>query len=883
VLRNVTITYNNLPSVSSVTISPSTPTISDDLTVQYTFNDINGDDESGTVGRWFVDRGSGFVDSGLKTKSISYTKTKVDDIWLCQITPGDGRSYGDTVNSTSVTIVVGPVNRIVISPSFASITTDETYQFTAAGYDIDNNSVSVTPSWQVSGGGTIDATGKFTANAVGSFFVYANQSGKSGQAVVKVSPGNLDHINVIPALPSITTDDVVDFSALGYDQNNNLVSITPQWGASGGGHIDSSGIFTAVRPGSWTVWANVSAISGSAAVNVVVGKLHHITISPESVTLSADDELFSFSAQGYDQYNNMVSVSPTWSVNGGGTITSGGAFTPVEAGTWIVTAEEDGISDSASVKITPGSTAQLTISPTSVTISVDDPPVDFDVQCVDADGNNLSVTPEWTVNGGGSINATTGVFSPYVVGTWTVTADVGGIKDTAEVKVTAGKLARLDVSPEDQIITADDTLTFSTIGHDSKGNSITGFTVSWSASSGSITTAGLFTPDTVGIVTITASSSGITVKTFVTVTPGALSSIVVSPSTAEITADESKDFDAKGYDAKGNDVTLDSVTWQVEDGVIDSNGLFNPEKVGAWDVTAKVGSITGTAEVTVNHGKAVRLEITPSSLTLKVGESAGFTVKAYDIKKNSWDLTAEDVQWKSSDEAVAIVSSAGIVTGKGAGTAVVEAELDDAVGIAKVTVERKDSDGDGVFDEDDAFPQDPSESSDFDADGDGDNNDTDDDNDGLTDDWEIEHGLDPLLDDSQEDDDGDGLTNSQEHQKGTDPRNWDSDGDGAGDKEELDGDYNPNDPAEHPPVAKEAAEKEEASNMAWIIAVIALAIAVAFLGFMLIRKEKELHEKDEESIEEMEEQYKKAKEMGLPTGDIEKVIRDAKRLKGKKK
>jgi hypothetical protein len=57
------------------------------------------------------------------------------------------------------------------------------------------------------------------------------------------------------------------------------------------------------------------------------------------------------------------------------------------------------------------------------------------------------------------------------------------------------------------------------------------------------------------------------------------------------------------------------------------------------------------------------------------------------------------------------------------------------------------------------------------------------DGDGMPDDWEISHGLNPWVNDADFDYDGDGLTNLQEYERGTDPFNPDSDGDGI-----LDGD-----------------------------------------------------------------------------------------------
>jgi len=83
----------------------------------------------------------------------------------------------------------------------------------------------------------------------------------------------------------------------------------------------------------------------------------------------------------------------------------------------------------------------------------------------------------------------------------------------------------------------------------------------------------------------------------------------------------------------------------------------------------------------------------------------------------------------------------------------------------------EDSDGDGVPDDQDAFPDDPKESLDTDGDGEGNNADTDDDGDGMPDDWELAYDLDPLNKyDADGDPDGDGVSNYDEYYYfGTDP------------------------------------------------------------------------------------------------------------------
>ena len=84
-----------------------------------------------------------------------------------------------------------------------------------------------------------------------------------------------------------------------------------------------------------------------------------------------------------------------------------------------------------------------------------------------------------------------------------------------------------------------------------------------------------------------------------------------------------------------------------------------------------------------------------------------------------------------------------------------------------------DSDGDGVPDAQDDFPQDANETTDTDNDGIGDNADEDDDGDGMPDAWEIVNNLDPLdEDDATGDPDGDGISNLGEYTDGTGPHTY---------------------------------------------------------------------------------------------------------------
>lgn len=106
------------------------------------------------------------------------------------------------------------------------------------------------------------------------------------------------------------------------------------------------------------------------------------------------------------------------------------------------------------------------------------------------------------------------------------------------------------------------------------------------------------------------------------------------------------------------------------------------------------GSATITA--TDNHGKSSSCDITvkkievdnislnKQSTTIKKGK--GFNLEA---TVNPSDADTDDMQWQSSNEAVAIVNSSGYVTGVGKGSANITCELDGKSAACTVTVKAK--------------------------------------------------------------------------------------------------------------------------------------------------------------------------------------------------
>jgi len=96
------VTIQNTPPVANgLSISPTDPTEQDDITMSYSFSDVDLDTESGTVIQWYLD-GSRIAEfDGVST--ISKVSTRSGDVWEVRVTPSDGEDAG-TLESASIQI-----------------------------------------------------------------------------------------------------------------------------------------------------------------------------------------------------------------------------------------------------------------------------------------------------------------------------------------------------------------------------------------------------------------------------------------------------------------------------------------------------------------------------------------------------------------------------------------------------------------------------------------------------------------------------------------------------------------------------------------------------------------------------------------------------------
>jgi Ice-binding-like/Bacterial Ig-like domain (group 2) len=396
-------------------------------------------------------------------------------------------SSGTIAGTATVNVTAGPLTTITVSPNPQSLVNGTTQQYTAVGKDAGGNVVAITPNWAVvaGGGSIVAASGLFTAGATAGTFantVQASVGSVAGFATVVVTSGALALITVTPNPVTMQTSTTQQFTAAGQDAGGNAFLISPVWSvASGGGSIDpNTGVFTAgVAAGAVTVQATSGSISGTAAITVTLAAPVVATITvvpnPASMLPNASQQ---FAAIGKDISGNVVGITPVWSVvASGGTINTTGLFTAgATTGTFpnTVQATSGGKSGTATVNVVAGALASITVTPNPVSMQTNGTQ-QFTAVGKDAGGQNVVITPVWSVvNGGGTINPNTGAFTAGgTAGTFinTVQATSGSVSGNATVIVTAvvPTLATITVTPNPATMSPNATQQFAAVGRDAGG------------------------------------------------------------------------------------------------------------------------------------------------------------------------------------------------------------------------------------------------------------------------------------------------------------------------------------------------------------------------------------------------------------------------------
>lgn len=618
---------------------------------------------------------------------------------------------------------------IVVTPSEASLEPGGSSQLDAQVLDANGytlSSANVKWSSQDVSVAAVSDAGLVTALAAGTATVVAASGPARGSAAVTVlatSSGSLASV-ALSSVPTFTSlQDTARVGVTATDSAGGTLSAGQlTWASSNSSvvSVSASGVVTAVANGQARVSARYGDVSDSLVVDVAQ-RVAGVTLAPAALSLQPGD-VAGVAASARDAGGAPVqgatfawsSADPSVaSVDGNGQVTA------VGDGTTTVRATSGGVSGDASVTVaTPTVPPSVSIAPSSLAFSALQDTARLSGTGSDGSGNALSAAQlAWvtadagvaTVSGDGLVTATGG-------GNTRVIASYGGAADTAEVTVSQ-TVASIDVTPASATVDVGGTLALQATLKDALGSGVAGASPAWSSSDQSVATvdgAGTVTGVGAGSATITAARDGATGTATVTVSagePGVVSDLqVVSSTDASVTLRWTQVDDGTGSPARyAVRYGSPTISWGGANGTeisVDGTGVGTPLtytwaglasgtayefQLIPYRGTLGAGAVYSTlsnkaaGQTTTPAPTVTTVTVTPASASLSaVGQTVQLSATARDGGGNV--VSGVSFQWASSNSAVATVSTVGMVTAAGEGTAQVTATGDGVSGSATVSV-----------------------------------------------------------------------------------------------------------------------------------------------------------------------------------------------------
>ena len=495
----------------------------------------------------------------------------------------------------------------------------------------------------------------------------------------------LTAITVSPATATVALGGTQQFTVTGTWSDKKARAVTGiTWTSSSTSvaTVSADGLATAVAEGTTTITATASKKTATATMTVSPPKtLESIQVTPATASIGiGTTQSFMATAMFSDNSTEDVTSSATWASSDTAVATiAAGVATAVADGTTTITASYDGETGSAVLTVTPAAATSLTVAPATATFAAGDTE-QFTATIGYDDGTTQVVTTQATWTSDDDAIATvsaSGLATGVAAGDTTISAAFLGLTGTADVTITDAYVTEVVVAPASAVaIVGGGDVQFSATAIYSDGTSsdVTD-TATWTSEDDAIATvdaAGAATAVSDGTVTITAEFDGVSGTASLTVPASVvLSSIAVTPATASIAAGSTQQFIATAtYSDNSTANVTSSVTWTTSapaTATISALGMATGVAAGTVTVTAAIGTVQGTASLTVTTATLVSIDVTPATASIAIGASQQYTATGVYTDSSTQDLTGT-VTWASSNVATATINAAGLATGASSGT-----------------------------------------------------------------------------------------------------------------------------------------------------------------------------------------------------------------------
>ena len=457
--------------------------------------------------------------------------------------------------------------------------------------------------------------------------------------------------------------------------------------------VSNGGLLTALAPGTATVAATISGRSATSTISVLPGAVSLVQVSPVTKTLFIGNSV-ALQATLFDARGATITdraVSWVSSDNQIASVSSNGLVSALSNGAATITATSEGKTGSAVVTVSRVPVALVTISPPVDTVDVG-ATRQLTAAASDSIGGLLAGRlVSWSTSSSAIATVSSaGLVSAIAPGTVTVSAVIEGVTAVGTIVVRLRPVATVAITPTSSTLIVGNSQQLIATASDASGNVLNGRAVTWQSSNlsvATVTSAGVVSAVSPGTVTITATSEGKSANATVQVNAIPVAQVQLSPLAGSILVAQSIQLSATPLSSSGVTLTGRPATWMsVSPSIasVNGNGRVTGISPGIATIRATIEGVVGTSTITVNVAPVASISISPAATTISPNGSVQLTALLKDEAGNV--LTNRSVQWSSSDESIAFVTSTGMALGFRAGSVTITARSEGISGTSIVVV-----------------------------------------------------------------------------------------------------------------------------------------------------------------------------------------------------
>lgn len=495
---------------------------------------------------------------------------------------------------------------------------------------------------------------------------------------------NIEKIAIAPLLSSLAQGVELQMSATAFYSDGSKSDITDeaQWQSSDTSisTIDNNGILKTLSAGSHTVSATYQELSAQTGLIVSDATLKSLNINPANPSIAKNTNI-EMNVIGIfsDGSTQDLSKQVNWTIADTSVLSqlNNNIFQGIEIGKSQLTASVSSVSNSTTIDIKAGTLTAIQLEYNKDLITVGD---EIPLQAIGiyAEGyrQNISDQVTWDLSDTSILNieSTSQIASALLSGEVTITAQVGDIQtsETVIVDTQTATLQSLELITSDTPLSVEENSQLRVIGTYSDGTQVDlTDAATWTSDnpeivgvSNNINYEGEALALQTGSANISVEVDGVTTNAVVTVSSASLQSIEITLQRQTLSAGTSLQLFATGIysDNSTRDLTK-LVTWQsqnsnllhVSNHSID-RGTITALQAGSTSVTAILGNIQDSADITISDASLVSINIENTGTSIPVGHKSTFQAIGIFSDGRKQDIS-NSVVWSSSDTAVLSVSN----------------------------------------------------------------------------------------------------------------------------------------------------------------------------------------------------------------------------------